>query len=291
MNVVQLTDGLGNQLFQYAFAVALQNHTGRNVLLDCSWFPEFGGKLRKAVPRPYALGGYDLSLVVASQRLTQELIYGKGMQGWLRKLLHIKRGLIKGDSVPNPLECADNYVIKGFFQQARYAESVRERLLRDLTLPDAGLPQSNLAILESIRSQGERAVCVHIRRGDYTTAHSQQVHGLCSADYYRRAEEYIATRTNKPLHLFIFSDDPDWVRENYHTPHPFTCVSVNSAADGFRDINLMSHCRHAIIANSSFSWWGAWLIANPQKMVVAPQQWRADGFDTSGLLPDSWMAL
>ncbi len=288
MNIVRLTDGLGNQLFQYAYAVALQYQTGRQVLLDRSWFPEYGGKLRKAVPRPYALGVYKLRLPMATRLQTEELIYGKGLSGAIRKLLHKKTGLLQGERLADPLSCADNCVVRGFFQQARFAEKVRSQLLEDLSIPETSLNQANRNMLAAMHEQGEKTVCVHIRRGDYVREDTQQVHGLCAADYYARAEALIAEKTGHPLHLFIFSDDPDWVRQNYKSKHPFTCVDINSAADGYRDINLMRHCRHAITANSTFSWWGAWLIDNPDKIVVAPQQWRADGSDTSGLLPDSW---
>ncbi len=291
MNIVRLTDGLGNQLFQYAFALALQHHTGRQVLLDRSWFPEFGGKLRKAVPRPYAMGVYKLSLPMSTQKQTRELIYGTGLAGMVRQLLHNKKGQIQGERLAEPLACPDDCVVRGFFQQARFAESVRTRLLQDLSIPHTGLNQANRNMLAAIQEQGDKAVCVHIRRGDYVREDTQQVHGLCAADYYARAEELIAEKIGSPLHLFIFSDDPDWVRQNYKSKHPFTCVDINSAADGYRDINLMSHCRHAITANSTFSWWGAWLIDNPAKVVVAPAQWRADGTDTAGLLPDSWFTV
>lgn len=291
MNIVQLSDGLGNQLFQYAFALALQQQTGRHIMLDRSWFPEYGGKLRKAVHRPYALGAYKLGLAMASRLQTHELMYGKGIVGTVRKMLHIKKGLAREADLPEPLTCADECVVKGFFQKARYADSVRDQLLQDLALPETSLNPANRSMLSAIRAEGERAVCVHVRRGDYVRQDTQQVHGLCGEAYYQQAETLLAEKVGHALHLFIFSDDPEWVRTHYKSTYPITCVDINTAAEGYRDINLMRHCRHAIVANSTFSWWGSWLIPHEQKICIAPQKWRADGTDTTGLLPDSWYTI
>lgn len=290
MNIVQLTDGLGNQLFQYAFALALQNKTGREVFLDRSWFPEYGGRLRKATPRTYGLGCYSLRLPMYTPAQTHEFLYGKGFLGIIREKLHCKKKLLRESRMSqSPLACADNTVLKGFFQQACYADSVRALLLEDFSLPAASLNTDNLRILNEIKQLGNKAVFVHIRRGDYVNSDNINVFGVCSAGYYAKAEALIADKVGHELHLFIFSDDPQWVKENYRTSFPFTCVDINGAESAHLDINLMSHCSHAIIANSTFSWWGAWLISNPDKIVVAPSSWRVDGAETKGLIPDCWI--
>ncbi len=289
MNVVQITDGLGNQLFQYAFALALQKATGREVRIDRSWFPEFGNKLRKATPRAWALGVYSLRLPIVSPAFTKEMIYGKpGIVASLRELLHKRRGLVKEGKIANPLACEDHKVIKGFFQKACYVQTVRREMMEDTTLDESTLNQANQDMLNQIRACGDASVMVHIRRGDYTSDECINVFGFCPPEYYASAEALIAEKIGRPLHLFIFSDDPAWVRENYKTQHKFTCVDINSAADGYLDINLMRHCHHAIIANSSFSWWGAYLIAEPDSVIVAPKRWRADNYQVTGLIPDSW---
>lgn len=292
MNIVQLTDGLGNQLFQYAFALALQKASGREILLDKSWFPEFGGMLRKATPRSYGMGCYSLRLPISSPAATNAFIYGTGILGKLRRLLHCKKRIVKEASMTEcPLKCADNTVLKGFYQQACYAESVRPYLMEDLSINENVLNSENSRILAAIKEQGDRAVCVHIRRGDYVNPENLQVFGVCSAEYYAKAEALIAEKVGKDLHLFIFSDDPMWVKENYKTMFPFTCVDINSADSAHLDINLMRHCSHAIIANSTFSWWGAWLIDSPSKVVIAPSAWRADGASVSGLIPNDWITI
>ena len=291
--VVQLTDGLGNQLFQYAFAKALEQVAGGGVQLDVSWFPEFGGQLRKATPRHYGMEMYPLSLSVVPVGYAQQVIYGKGLLGRIRKALHVRRSFLRErdrdfclanlKSVPAPS------VLRGFFQKAEYAESVREQLLADLALPEEQLNEANRQMIQKIKAAGEKAVMLHIRRGDYLKSSVAAVFGCCDAEYYRRAEALVEEKAGDDIHLFVFTDDPEWVRENYKTRHQMTLVDINSAADGAHlDINLMRHCAHAITANSTFSWWGAWLIANPGKCVVSPASWYADGRKTPGLLPESW---
>lgn len=292
MNIVQLTDGLGNQLFQYAFALALQKQTGREVVLDRSWFPEFGGRLRKATPRTYGMGCYSLRLPMYTAAQTHAFLYGKGLLGIIREKLHCKKKLLSESRCSlSPLLYADDTVLKGFYQQACYADSVRPLLLEDLSLPECSLNAENLRILAEIKQQGSKAVFVHIRRGDYVNPDNVNVFGVCSAEYYAKAEALLAEKIGHDLHLFIFSDDPEWVKENYRTSFPFTCVDINDADAAHFDINLMRHCSHAIIANSTFSWWGAWLISNPDKIVVAPSSWRADGTNTGGLIPDVWYTI
>ncbi len=296
MNIVRLTDGLGNQLFQLAFAYALRHLSESAVALDRSWFPEFGGTIRTATPRHFSLAPYrNIDLPYASADELDAVLHGRGLMGALRKLLHCRPGLMKegkDDLSPAALSAlAGNHVLRVFAQQARYPELVREALLHALALPEEELGDANLAMAAEMAAQP--SVAVHIRRGDYLDAGAIHVHGLCSADYYARAEAHIreAAGLTEPPHLYLFSDDSAWVRENYRTDSPFTVVDLNDADHGHCDIHLMSCCHHAITANSSFSWWGAWLNSREGKVVVAPKQWFADGRDTPGLIPDSWQRL
>lgn len=137
-----------------------------------------------------------------------------------------------------------------------------------------------------------QAVSIHVRRGDYAQDRiTQQVHGLCGLDYYDRAAQYIAAHVAAP-HFFIFSDDMPWVKENLKLSFPVTFVDHNNESSDYNDLLLMSLCDHHIIANSSFSWWGAWLSDSAEKIVIAPQMWFANSnADTKDLLPDSWVRL
>lgn len=294
MKVVRITDGLGNQMFQYAFALALQKMTGDEVCLDRSWFPEYGGKLRCAVRRIFGLGVYQLSInEYVDAKVSNELIYGKGLVGKMNKMLHCRPGLLReGRQLLTLPELGSyvgkNRVFRGFFQQACYAEFAREDLLKEFSIDDSVLNAANLDMLEQIRAAGETAVSVHVRRGDYVNASTQSVFGLCSPDYYKRATRLIAEKTGKPLHLFVFSDDPEWVRNEFRADFPLTPVSINSPDDGHLDINLMRHCRHAVTANSTFSWWGAWLIPHEDAVVVSPERWFVSSGKAAGLQPERW---
>ena len=132
-------------------------------------------------------------------------------------------------------------------------------------------------------------VFVHVRRGDYVTnAKASKQHGICDIDYYRQAIFYMQKRIRDP-HFYVFSDDMDWVKQELGPLlQPATYVEGNRARDSWQDMFLMSHCRHAIIANSSFSWWGAWLNTATDRVVIAPRQWFAQKA-ADGLLPDRWI--
>ena len=121
--------------------------------------------------------------------------------------------------------------------------------------------------------------------------HTNQVHGTCDLGYYAQAVAHIANRVSQPV-FFVFSDDHAWAREHLVLSHPVHYVDHNDTAHGYEDMRLMSLCRHHIIANSSFSWWGAWLNPRPDKIVVAPQRWFNDyDADTRDLCPEGWVRL
>ena len=143
--------------------------------------------------------------------------------------------------------------------------------------------------LPVMRMLTENSVCVHFRRGNYV--HNQEVskvHGCCSHKYYQRAIELIQRKVESP-ELYVFSDDIPWVKEHFQAGLPVHYVDHNSTTDEHIDLWLMNHCKHHIIANSSFSWWGAWLAQNPEKVVIAPKIWYASGMVASdSLIPSTW---
>jgi hypothetical protein len=144
----------------------------------------------------------------------------------------------------------------------------------------------------AVRIAGCNAVSLHVRRGDYVSnPDSSRVHGLCGADYHQAAVRRIAEVVPQP-HLFVFSDDPQWAAGNLHLDHPATIVTGNDTRRDYEDLHLMSLCKHHIVANSSFSWWGAWLDTNPDKIVIAPERWFAhEQHDTRDLLPPTWQVI
>jgi hypothetical protein len=145
-------------------------------------------------------------------------------------------------------------------------------------------------LLEEIRSRC--AVAVHVRRGDYVrNARTNEFHGLCTPEYYQAAAKYVVDRIDEPTFL-VFSDEPEWVQANLKLGRPTIYVTHDGNCAPHHDMWLMSQCSHHIIANSSFSWWGAWLCRNEKKMVVAPKRWFRDPkVNTSDLIPECWITI
>lgn len=176
----------------------------------------------------------------------------------------------------------------GYWQTEKYFAWNRARLLQDIQLVDplaAGTP-----LLDLIRTTN--SVALHLRRGDYVTnSAAAQFHGLCDMAYYQAAVAALKDRL-ADMHIFVFSDEPDWARENLKFDVPAHFVDANGADKGHIDLELMSQCRHHVIANSSFSWWGAWRSQSPDQLVYAPRRWFRDpGTDTSDVIPSRWHLL
>jgi Glycosyl transferase family 11 len=265
---VKLLGGLGNQMFQYAAGRALALRLGTDLILDLSWFDDPG----EATPRAYELDCFNLEGNLATS----------GVEN--RELVEIREwGLAVNDTA---LNASDGSLLVGYWQSEKYFVEFEEVIRRDFSFRNP-LSGKNLELNDLIGSS--EAVSIHIRRGDYVTHPGMQhVHGLVPEDYYVRAANLIASRCQDPR-FFIFSDAPEWAKENVKLDYPTTYIDHNPSTKAAEDMRLMTRCRHHIIANSSFSWWGAWLGVDPQKIVIAPQKWFADeSKDTSDLLPDAW---
>ena len=184
----------------------------------------------------------------------------------------------------------DNTYLKGYWQSEKYFRDIAPLLRDELTRPEP-VDEANKTFLDEIDSV--MAVSLHIRRGDYVSnPKTLKVHGTCSLEYYMEAAKYVADRVDTPPTFFIFSDDPDWTRDNLKLPFDMRFISHNSVDDPSADIQLMSACRHHVIANSSFSWWGAWLNPSPSKIVVACRHWFADPEKNDrDLVPEDWIRL
>lgn len=179
--------------------------------------------------------------------------------------------------------------LRGFWQSYQYFEDIREVLLNDFTFkkPASGKNAEwfNLA-LES------NSVSIHVRRGDYVSvAQANKSHGVMEVPYYEQAIKAVAQRIGK-VRFFVFSDDMPWVRENLKLPEDTVFIEGNDGEAAFEDMRLMTQCRHNIIANSSFSWWGAWLNQHPGKLVVAPNQWTTSvELKNITLAPAEWIII
>jgi len=296
MILVRLTGGLGNQMFQYAAARRLAETHGTALRIDAS-------RLLNSNPldtrRNYALGCFRITAepATASESQLCEKLHRQARSPLYRMLKKV--GLCrtpgemnyvrqKGPAFdPAILQLPDNVCLDGYWQSEKYFPGIRELLKKEFTLCSP-LDGEDLQLAERI--QAGAAVSLHVRRGDYlTNPHAAKHHGTCDKDYYEQAVSFIK-RMIPAAELYIFSDDPLWSKANMSYDLPTTIVSKTDGASEGRDLTLMSNCRHHIIANSSFSWWGAWLGDNPEKIVIAPKRWFNDPARFTGdLIPEGWV--
>ena len=178
----------------------------------------------------------------------------------------------------------------GFWQSEKYFIDKEKEIRADLTLKDAVGPKAQ-EVSAKIKN-AKNSISLHVRRGDYVSdAKTNEHHGTCGPEYYVQALEYITSEIGKDIIVFIFSDDIEWVKDNMPMSYPAVYVSSLDIPD-YEELMLMSQCHHHIIANSSFSWWGAWLNPRPDKIVIAPKQWiRKMQWRHKDTVPKSWIRL
>lgn len=191
------------------------------------------------------------------------------------------------DSYASDFDKSASYAaLWGFFQDPLFFKKYEKDIRRLFSFKEELSPENKKWLKQMA---GKNSISVHIRRDDYVS--EPETYLLMTEDYYIRAADYIAARVPNS-HFYIFSDDMDWTKRNIHLKYPHTFIENNRGADSYNDMRLMSACKHNIIANSSFSWWGAWLNANPDKIVIAPNVWLNDGGAWGRhIIPKEWVQL
>ena len=292
MIIVRLMGGLGNQLFQYAIGRAVSQRSEEEFKMDILGYENQSGSM---TPRKYALQIFNIQENFADKKELEKM-KGK-VDGRLLKILQ-RWGLLKKHDffvaephfnfAPEILEVSGDVYLQGYWQTEKYFKDIEELLRKELTLR-AEFSIQEKEITQEIKNC--QAVSLHIRRGDYvSSATTGKFHGICSLEYYAQAIEKLKQQLENPT-FFVFSDDIAWVKENLKIDFPTKYVSDGNLKD-YEDLVLMSFCKHNIIANSSFSWWGAWLNQNPEKIVIAPKRWFADtSIDTSDIIPENWIRI
>ncbi len=286
MLIVQIVGGLGNQMFQYALARSLHEQ-GYKIKLDISAFGSY--KLHGG----YQLLKYNISIPIATAEEINKLKINRFFVAF-EKYLHIpfsKWIQEKTFLFQKNLITSDNVYISGYFQTEKYFLKIRDILLEEFVLTQSISTYTNI-MKDSIENT-EQSVSLHVRRGDYIhNPIALKTHGVCSLEYYQTAIDFLEKQYSN-ITFFLFSDDIDWVRENLSAKNSVV-VSSEEKRLPHEDIYLMSLCSHNIIANSSFSWWGAWLNQNPKKIVIAPKKWFADKKlqkQSDDIIPESWLKL
>lgn len=267
MIIVKLTGGLGNQMFQYAAgrATALCHHA--RLALDIRTLER-----KNWADRRYSLDCYNIQANIIRPN-------------WLTILfLHqLKRPLFDKDIV----KISDNTYMDGTWQNEGYFRDFRPQLLKDFTLKK---PLSKKAVNFQRQIKQTNSVSLHIRRTDYLSEKMSKIYTICGLDYYNAARITLEKKLSNPTY-YIFTDDTRWAHRNLGFLRKKVFVSGDGIKD-FEEIFLMSNCQHNIIANSSFSWWGAWLNKNKDKIVISPKKWFIDPVhEPEGLTMKGWTKI
>lgn len=279
MYIVRLWGGIGNQLFQYAFGEFLRYNCNLDVRYDIASFGN-SDKLRE----------YELAIIAPNLPTVNNIRFSRYrgiVNRCLRALYSVKNKFVierdfTSKIIENRRKKSDIY-LQGYWQEEKYAKILIEK---NLYLPQYGFPLELEAIKIQILSS-RNSVALHVRRGDYFNPKNVGTWGVCNVDYYEKAISYVE-KLKGDCHIFVFSDDLNWVKDNLKFEGQVTFVP-NYEISQFWYIYLMSLCKNNIISNSSFSWWGAYLNKNIEKVVISPTKWNLKTKETIAL--DSWVKL
>lgn len=267
MIIIQISGGLGNQMFQYAAARRMAELLNSPLKLDILGY--------QSDPfRSYGLNHLCITGMIASE----EEIF------WIKSINHRKEKAFCFE--PEILSLSADVYLEGYWQSEKYFQDIAPIIRREFTVKES-LDSRNIDLAAEIMES--EAIAIHIRRGDYVkNPMIHYLHGICPLDYYYQAVAMVTAVVSEP-HFFVFSDDWEWAQENLKLNYPVTFVTINGPEKDYQDLRLISLCKHQIIANSSFSWWGACLSSNPQQMVFAPKNWfKGLMHDTRDLFPEVW---
>lgn len=284
MIIAELTGGLGNQLFQYAAGRNLAEMRGTKFRISTLNYQRY--KLHA-----FSLNHFCIEAEEATQKEVNQFTQPITRLTDLLKPIH-KRSVFRERQFhfdSSFCSIGDNTLLRGYFQSEKYFSPVSGILRQEFSVKS---PLSGKTKEVESRISNTSSVSVHVRRGDYINdSKINRVHGVCDISYYNNSVKMISDVVENPF-FFIFSDDPEWVKENIRLSFPSEFVNHNDSSNNFQDLYLMSRCKHNIIANSSFSWWGAWLNSHPDKIVIAPSKWFNDSKRNSkDIVPESWVRI
>lgn len=287
MIVTKLMGGLGNQLFQYAAGKVLALHNKTTCKVDVSFLnTDTNGVYTQ---RKFELNAFEAEIEVLNEKEVKDFVLKNTSK--LKMLFPV---LFKSNVITESghqfqsgfFNLPDNSFLNGFWQSEKYFKAFENEIRKDLVFKESVL--SNIENWLDLITQSN-SVSLHVRRGDYVSLDSAKAfHGICSMAYYKEALEILRNKIGN-ITVFVFSDDIAWCKANFETNEKVYFVETDS---NYKEMYLMQNCKHHIIANSSFSWWGAWLNASKEKVVVAPKKWFADeSINTSDIIPSNWIKI
>ena len=280
MMVVRINGGLGNQLFQYAFGYYLKKTKNVELKLDSNTFLR-----NKAIN--YRLDSFNVDDKFVTKK---ELGFYGVKYGLFKKSINNKERYYRENMsylYDKKIEnIKDNVYFDGFWQCEDYFKRYRSEIIEEFSL------KKKSRIFENIRSKiiESNSISIHVRRGDYLIKQNYNAFGLCDIDYYIKSISCIDCKITEPYY-FCFSDDSSWLNESIVKNNSNYLNVSKFGLKPEEEMILMSLCKHNIVANSTFSWWGAWLNKNNKKIVIAPEKWRNDGISVGRLLPVNWIKI
>lgn len=293
MIYVPIKDGLGNQMFGYAYYLYLKSKDKEVRLLwrdfSCG-VHHHGVELKRAFPQcevkvPFYLPLYLLFDFLANRiPLFKRQIFKLIEKADKKRLIYTQQNPFSFDNFS--FEENKDYVMRGSWQNKSYLEGIRPLLLSQFKVDENKVIDSSR--LQEIRSS--QSVSIHVRRGDYLNPKNAGLQTIRSTDYFFKAIEIIEAECGKNCIFYIFSDDIAWCRQQFKGDK-FRFVTENVGRDSYLDLFLMSQCKCNIISNSTFSWWGAWLNNHENKIVVAPSLWTREGVTSSSFCPSDWIFI
>lgn len=269
MIIIKINGGLGNQLQQYALYDKMR-YLGKDVKVDISWFQkEMGKAAKRNLELDYFPG---VHYEACTEKEMQDILGKRDVFCKVLEKLHLKEKnlYVEHQMYDKGIFELDNKVLEGYWACEGYWGDQIPELRKQLVFPESDNPK-NKKMLEQIAST--ESVSIHIRRGDYLNPENQAIYGgICTEEYYEQAISYVEEKIVNP-HFFIFSDDAEYAKKTY-TQDNYTVVDINHGRDSFFDMHLMGCCKHNICANSTFSFWGARLNANSEKLMIRPLKQR-----------------
>jgi hypothetical protein len=271
--VFRVVGGLGNQMFIYAAGFAFSKELNCEILYEKDFYDrQTSDKDNRICYRVYSLDFFNTNAKIATKEQTEKCT----------KIVDEDQVKSKGISY---FKENNHELFVGYFQDLSYFEKYRKDILKAFSLK-APLNDANKKMMKEIKNNN--SVSLHIRKTDYLNF--SYIFSSCDMEsYYELAIKYLTERVENP-HFYVFSDDIDWVKNNFKTDCPYTIVDINDDSANYFDLELMKNCKHNIIANSTFSWWGAWLNNNPEKTVVAPKNWY-QGDPNDKMIPKEWVRI
>ena len=294
MRIVKLKGGLGNQMFQYAYGKLIEKQTKDIVKLDYSSYQSLVDDKRRE-PR---LRKFNRTLPPATDNECRKMLklqhkgnslkfsYKVGI--FLEKTINKDYAFEPHRAYIDPSQLIQRHYYDGYWQSYRYIEEDKDVISKEFT-PNYSLSSKTVATIS--RMEKENSVFIGIRKGDYAESNYDFRHfGIFTEQYYYECVNYIKNKIENPV-FYIFTNDLKWCKETFNwSGSNVVYREAEDQTDDFEELMLMASCKHAIIVNSTFHWWGAFLIKNQNKMICCPEQWFYDGAPID-IIPPEWITF